>query len=79
MLPQFSKFHHHYYSGNYIHHALYDLAFKYTTTMSFALVVGKFSSGYKYMKKAGRKYPDRLADPCKHLSVNRMAAGSRMS
>jgi len=32
-----------------------------------------------YMKKAGRKYPDRLADSCKRLSVNQMAAGSRMS
>ena len=33
----------------------------------------------KYMKKAGRKYPDRLADSCKRSSVNRMAAGSRLS
>jgi len=31
------------------------------------------------MKKAGRKYPDRLADSCKHLSVNQMAAGLRLS
>ena len=26
-----------------------------------------------------RKYPDRLADSCKCLSVNQMAAGSRLS
>jgi len=31
------------------------------------------------MKKAGRKCPDRLADSCKRSSVNRMAAGSRLS
>ena len=31
-----------------------------------------------YLKKIRRKHPDRLADPCKHLSVNRMAAGSRL-
>ena len=31
------------------------------------------------MKKAVRKYPDRLADSCKHLSVNWMAVGSRLS
>ena len=37
------------------------------------------SCGYKYTKKAGRKYPDRRADSCKHSSVNRMAAGSRLS
>ena len=31
------------------------------------------------MKKARRKYPDRLADSCKRSSVNWMAAGSRLS
>ena len=31
------------------------------------------------MKKAGRKYPDHLADYCKRSSVNQMAAGSRLS
>ena len=31
------------------------------------------------MKKAGRKCPDRLADSCKCLSVNQMAAGLRLS
>ena len=30
-------------------------------------------------KKAGRKYPDHLADSCKSSSVNWMAAGSRLS
>jgi len=30
------------------------------------------------MKEAGRKHPDRLADSCKRLSVNWMAAGSRL-
>ena len=32
-----------------------------------------------YMKLAGRKHPDRLADFCKRSSVNWMAAGSRLS
>jgi len=31
------------------------------------------------MKKEGRKYPDCLADSCKRLSVNQVAAGSRLS
>ena len=31
------------------------------------------------LKKAGRKYPNHLADSCKRSSVNRMAAGSRLS
>ena len=35
--------------------------------------------GMQYMKKAGRKYPEHLADSCKRSSVNRMAAGSRLS
>ena len=30
-------------------------------------------------KKAGRKHPDPLADSCKLSSVNRMAAGLRLS
>ena len=34
--------------------------------------------GYRYLKNARRKYPDRLADSCKRSSVNRMAAGSRL-
>ena len=31
------------------------------------------------MKKAGRKYLDRLSDSCKWSSVNWMAAGLRLS
>ena len=31
-----------------------------------------------FMKIVRRKYPDRLADSCKRLSANRMAAGSRL-
>ena len=34
--------------------------------------------GYIYMKLTRRKHPDRLADPCKHSSVNWMATGSRL-
>jgi len=30
------------------------------------------------MKNSKEKIPDRLVDSCKHLSVNRMAAGSAM-
>ena len=30
------------------------------------------------MKLTKRKHPDHLADSCKHLSVNWMAAGSRL-
>ena len=37
------------------------------------------SCGYKCMKKAERKYPDRQADSCKRSSANRIAAGSRLS
>ena len=39
----------------------------------------KCSYGYKYMKIVRRKYPDCLADSCKRSSVNRMAAGSKLS
>ena len=38
----------------------------------------KSSYGYRYLKNARRKHPDRLADSCKRSSVNRMAAGSRL-
>ena len=31
------------------------------------------------MKFVAKKHPNHLADSCKHLSVNRMAAGSRLS
>ena len=39
-------------------------------------VLFSYTCGYKY---TGRKYPDHLADFCKRLSVNRMAASSRLS
>ena len=36
------------------------------------------SYGYKYLKIVRRKHPNCLADSCKCLSVNRMAAGLRL-
>ena len=33
----------------------------------------------KCLKLVGGKHPDRLADPCKHLSINWMAASERLS
>ena len=39
----------------------------------------RLACGYKHMKSAGRKHPDCLTDSCKHSSVNRMAAGLRLS
>ena len=37
-----------------------------------------FSNGYRCLKNTRRKHPDCLADSCKRLSVNRMAAGLRL-
>ena len=54
--------------SGYIIQAIYIRFHKQVTFQGF--------HGYKYMKKAGRKYPDRLADSCKCSSVNQMTAGS---
>ena len=35
-------------------------------------------SGYKYMKLGGKKHPDHIEDSYERLSVNLMAAGSRL-
>jgi len=42
------------------------------------IIFHKGSYGYRYLKTVRRKHPDRLADSCKHSSVNQMAAGSTL-